>query len=413
MDQLCQRIMASMQFQPQHGENRSDARMPSNSSMRSSLASIQLSDINGSYDYPPTPPTSVGSPRQPSYQHTFPQRASTIRSPSDSLSQRVRYNAPQASPLGWISSQANRSSGDLTVGYAPSSIGGEEQQSYQRYAPSSIAGAEQQNYQRYASSSIAGTEQQNYQRYAPSSIAGEEQQNYQRYAPSSIAGEEQQNYQGYAPSSIAGEEQQNIQSPDDLELERRSQFSIQLSTLGSDRGSVNLHPASTTSTATSRYPHDPSTRGQAPSEQPPQLSQQWTAPTDRAVILASETHRQNNGGSSGDVAEASSTRSQTTRPPPLPRLETVETLQRYFEAPEVVPTDFEGKYPVTPGPDQSSEKYPAFRTQAEYTERLLSLPPGMENIWMPLQRPAMHNRYYGFCKGAWQIRKMVRSYLRR
>jgi hypothetical protein len=319
MDQLCQRIMASMQY----GLHKSEARDPSASSMQSSFASLPLS----SYDLPPSPPASVGSPRQPDYQRATSQRTLTIRPPSDKVDQRGSYNAPQASPLGWIRSQVNHSSSDLAA--------------------------------------------------------------------------------GYAPSSTAGKGQQSHQSPDDLELERRSQFSMQYSAPGSEKGSVHLQPAGVTSTTTSRYPQDPSTRAQAASEHPPQRSQQGTASTERAVILASGTHRQNSGGSLGDKAEALSTRSRTTKPHSqcLPRIETVDDLQPDFDAPEVVSGDFEGIYPV---PDQS-EKYPAFLTQSDYAERLLSLPAGMDNIWMPLKRPAMHNRYHGFCTGAWKMRKAVRS----
>jgi hypothetical protein len=96
----------------------------------------------------------------------------------------------------------------------------------------------------------------------------------------------------------------------------------------------------------------------------------------------------------------------------LPNIQTTEEIYRDFEAPEVV-SAFDGMYPASPDLNQFSEKYPAaaLLTQADYAARLLSLPAGMENIWMPLKRPAMHNRYHGFCKGAWQIRKAVRSIL--
>jgi hypothetical protein len=171
---------------------------------------------------------------------------------------------------------------------------------------------------------------------------------------------------------------------------------------------VHLQPASATPTLTSRYAQDPSTRVQAASNTPPQFTQQETALTDRAAVLASGAHRQNNGNSFGDEAEALSP-ATTPRPQYLSRITTSEKSQRPFEAPEVVSMDFEGMHPVSPLPDQYPEKYPAFRTQADYAELLLSLPAGMDNIWMPLKRPAMHNRYHGFCKGAWEIRKAVRS----
>jgi hypothetical protein len=100
-------------------------------------------------------------------------------------------------------------------------------------------------------------------------------------------------------------------------------------------------------------------------------------------------------------------------PSPLcsPRIETAADLHRAFNAPEVIQRDFDGLYTTSPRPDLSAEKYPAYRTKHDYAELLLTLPVGMDNMWLPLKRPAMHNRYHGFCKGAWQARKAVRSYL--
>ena len=96
-------------------------------------------------------------------------------------------------------------------------------------------------------------------------------------------------------------------------------------------------------------------------------------------------------------------------PPPLSSLSRINTaeLSRASEAPEVVPGD--GVYSLSPKVDEFSEKLPSPHLQPDYNARLLSLPGGMENIWAPLTRPAMHNRYHGFCKGAWQIRKTVRD----
>jgi hypothetical protein len=326
MDQLCQRIMASMQFQPQSGVSKSKPGNPSSSSMRSSFASTPISDLNESYDLPPSPPASVGSPRQPTYQRAFPLSILTIRHPSAQVDQRGRHNAPQALPVGWISSQVNHVSDDLTA--------------------------------------------------------------------------------RNSPISTAGEELRSNQSPKDLDLKRRSQFSMQNSSLWSEKGSVHSQPTSATSTTTFRYSQDTSTRAQAVSEQPSQQSQQETISTDRATILASEAQGQANGSSFGDEEEESKTTKQ--RPIYTQPIEMAKNLQPDFEAPGAVSADFDGLHPISPLPDHSSEKYPAFRTQSDYAELLLSLPAGMDNIWMPLARPAMHNRYHGFCKGAWQIRKAVR-----
>lgn len=64
---------------------------------------------------------------------------------------------------------------------------------------------------------------------------------------------------------------------------------------------------------------------------------------------------------------------------------------------------------LRPAPDLANEKFSASLTQADYQERLASLPKGLDNVWLPLTRPALHNRYHGFCKGAWQIRRAVCS----
>lgn len=322
MDQLCQRIMASMQFQPQQGANFLGTRNPSAASMQSSFVSMQPS-INESYNLPPSPPPSVGSPQQQSYQRIFPQNKLGIRCPPDQEGQRGRYKATQASPLGWIGSQLNQSSGGLTA-------------------------------------------------------------------------------QNPHSSPVAEEQQQSPQSPDNLELEQRSRFSAQHSTHGNNRGSVHFPPDSATSTIISQYSQSPSTWSQTASENPPQQWQQGTASTDRAASLASGTYRQNIGGHFDGEAKALSIRSSRTK-----------NLQRVHDAPEVVPMSPGVRPQTSAHPDKSSEKYPAYLTQADYTERLLSLPVGMDNIWIPLDRPALHNRYFGFCQGAWQIRKAVRSSLGR
>ncbi|KAF2683240.1 hypothetical protein K458DRAFT_43963 [Lentithecium fluviatile CBS 122367] len=161
-------------------------------------------------------------------------------------------------------------------------------------------------------------------------------------------------------------------------------------------------PTNVVSTTPSRYPQDPS-------EKPLQQSQKKTEPTNNVVLRAFGPHRKNNGGNFADEAEALFTVSQTTkqRSEYLPRLDTARNLQRPFEAPEVVPADFEGMHSKSPHAGPSSEKYPAFLTESDYADRLLSLPAGIDNAWMPLKRPAMHNRYHGFCKGAWEIRKAI------
>jgi hypothetical protein len=322
MDQLCHRIMASMQY----GLRNSDGLAPSSSSMQSSLASVTLSSSLSSYDLPPSPPVSVASPRQ---QRAFSQSTLAIRPPSDIVDQRGSCNAPQASSVGWMSAQLNHSSGDETV--------------------------------------------------------------------------------GNASSSFVGRDQHSHQNTNDLDLGRRSLISTPYFVLGSDRVSVLSQPVTAPPTTTSRYPPDPSVWIQAASEQTLQHSKEETESIGGSTILASGIYAQNSGGNSGDEAETLSTWSRTTQPPsqqPL-RMEPARNQLHIYDAPEVVSPNYEGMYIV---PDKC-EKYPALLTQADYAERLLTLPLGMDNIWIPLMRPAMHNRYHGFCKGAWQIRKAVRACL--
>jgi hypothetical protein len=62
---------------------------------------------------------------------------------------------------------------------------------------------------------------------------------------------------------------------------------------------------------------------------------------------------------------------------------------------------------IRPTADLMNEKISASLTQADYQERLACLSNGVEHIWLPLARPALHNMYHGFCRGAWQIRRAV------
>lgn len=350
MDQLCQRLMASMQFQPQHGENRPEATSPSNSSMRSGFASMRPSELNESCETPLSPPTSVGSPGQTIYQRALPplpERTVTIRRPGDMVGQLGKYSAPQTSspqvsPQDWPARMASLQGNDPSIDETAWS----------------------------------------------------------------------------GPSSIAGEEQMSHQDPDDSELERRSLFSIQDSALGSFRVSKPLEPADTTSTTTLHEPRRSSINDQVVSEQTSQPSQPATASMDESASIVSEVSRRSGGDNAVDFvlrtseAEKSSSSSLTTVPRPscTSRINGPGDLLRALEAPEVVPRDFEGLTVVSSHGTYPEEKILAFRTQSDYADTLYSLSlssPGMENIWMPLTRPAMHNRYHGFCKGAWQIRKEV------
>ena len=153
---------------------------------------------------------------------------------------------------------------------------------------------------------------------------------------------------------------------------------------------MNMQPTGASSTHLSRYAVEPlsprkatfPSTGNHTTEQLPQYSQQEIMSTARG------THKRNNGGSLAD------------------------------EAPEVVPMSPDAISPVYSSEDVISpiEKHatgihPAFRTQqptqTDNRGSVSSVPPGMDDVWLPLARPALHNRYHGFCKGAWDIRISV------
>lgn len=97
-------------------------------------------------------------------------------------------------------------------------------------------------------------------------------------------------------------------------------------------------------------------------------------------------------------------------PTPLPRIGGKASEAYIMQSPASITSEWDVQFneKLRPMPDLANEKFSASLTQADYQERLSTLPRGLENIWLPLARPALHNRYHGFCKGAWQIRKTVR-----
>ncbi|KAF2724462.1 hypothetical protein K431DRAFT_310028 [Polychaeton citri CBS 116435] len=97
-----------------------------------------------------------------------------------------------------------------------------------------------------------------------------------------------------------------------------------------------------------------------------------------------------------------------------PRIEKFEEYTRALQAPPAIDSNLDAQFTekIRLLPDLTNEKFSASLTQADYQERLSSMPKGQQNVWQPLARPAMHNRYHGFCKGAWQIRRAVDEGLR-
>jgi hypothetical protein len=192
---------------------------------------------------------------------------------------------------------------------------------------------------------------------------------------------------------------------------------------GSDRSSEHLQPTHAEATAKSVKLRTPSISELVTHEHPLRSNPQPEPkpPEIESNSLATDIKKYNYGDGTPDLtlctseADASSTSSLTAMPHSsrISRIENPEDLMRALEAPEVVTKDFGVMFSMRPiassptSPAGGSDKYLAFRTQSDYAEALFSLSPGMDSVWAPLSRPAMHNRYHGFCKGAWQMRKAV------
>ena len=94
-------------------------------------------------------------------------------------------------------------------------------------------------------------------------------------------------------------------------------------------------------------------------------------------------------------------------------VETADETLRAMHAPEVVTnanrsmltSQHSRSPPRGQRPSQLAVMHPAFRHPYNYIDGPTS--PQADNVWSPLARPAKHNHYHGFCKGAWQIRKSV------
>jgi hypothetical protein len=335
MDQLCQRIMASTQYLPQHGAYPLGAVGSSNISMQSSYTSAPVSDMIDLYDLPPSPPPSVGSPPISNEQHASSQQASSFQVSNYELAQK-KAKGPQRSPLAYISHEVR-----------------------------------------------------------PSSTLD----------PDAPRGNGQ----------LWTEQRSSYHNTDSLQLERTSYTSTRYTPSESDRGSTRLQPGTIHSTITSRYSHETPSRAPSTSEPPAYCPQERPIAPQKLTTQYSEKEtqdyeKQDYGGYFGGDPETSTIRSKPLPPAPSLRIETKETKQQSkcaSEAPEVIP-DYTGAQTLSPRVDEFTEKFPSPRIQPDYNARLQSLPVGMDNIWTPLSRPAMHNRYHGFCKGAWQIRKVVR-----
>ncbi|KAK3071870.1 hypothetical protein LTR53_007861 [Teratosphaeriaceae sp. CCFEE 6253] len=342
MDQLCQRIMASMQYQPHQFSGGADARNPS-LSVRSDSASLHPSFSEESVE---PFSASMGGTRQPDYQRALPplpQRTLTAsaRHTNDAVRE-SRYHAPPNLPQDWAVRQSRQTSIQS-----------------QHLGP------------------------------AVSIRSG--------------------------PSSISGEDQLYHRDVEDPDVERMSELSAQDSALGSEK---HMELVSTISMYTLNEPRRSFVRNSPTLQQyqeDPQPGMTATGVLDIVPAMSATPSGGEIGGprtrSQDTNTSSTSSRRTTTRSSYTPRTEKLGEHMRVLDAPEVVPKEFEisSSLPqvVTPQIDRTSDKFLAYRTQADYEESLVTLPRGLDNVWTPLPRPAMHNRYHGFCRGAWQTRKAV------
>ena len=341
MDQLCQRIMASMQVEPKSRRESVEATTPSASSLSFSYANMQSSEGHErSGKSLRSLSSAMESPKSSNFQRTLPNRTIIVGQHNETAL------------------RTGQKSGSLPL-------------------PESRA--------------LKATDLQGRQADNDSLVS--------------------------RPISSLEQEQQ----PDDLEGEETRKDSTRDSGLGSDRSSEPSHIMKNASVAESiklqRPPfggfavHQHRLRSIPPPEPKPSIAEPKLQTSDI------EKHDYGTGTPNLTVhtSDASPTSSLTATPltARISRIEKPEDVLRALEAPEVAIKDFGVMFSLRPiassptSPPSGSDKYLAFRTQSDYAEALLSLSPGMHNIWAPLSRPAMHNRYHGFCKGAWQMRKAV------
>ncbi|KAK6437685.1 hypothetical protein LTR95_006114 [Oleoguttula sp. CCFEE 5521] len=533
MDQLCQRITASLQLQQQHlqqpdGGHAVSALSPSNASMRSVATSVQPPEFDKTFEVMSHAHMSgMGAPNGNMYQRALPplpQRTATIRRPSDTISQMSRftvnrappqYQSAQPSPPAWPPPTMQ-----ATSRLPPASLARPEPSvrsftiATQDPPPQSFAlTAEDLSRQSFAIESEP----------SPSSlvIAAEDppRRSFQitPELPQTAIFTVSQSQPAGQSFAIMSADPGTISADQDGTRRRSSVSSIQDSVfaLGSVNGSQRLHPvravsnsshgqsiSDVTSSDQSRQssqrepaiaedppltpasditiPHEQVAKqvfivhseGSRPPSRPqsskglqqnkqqhadppplpsqyrqdtqqsmvsmlsddervehahpnqPQYATHWqimASPVQNMVSLASPPpHRQIEerrppkesyqiSEPDDDISLAPSSQ-QTIEPRPLfVQHEQPPYLSRAEKAPEVMKNDLEYSEKVVQRRSFEDYKMPAYLSKDDYVDRLEALRPGKESIWLPLARPAMHNRYHGFCKGAWQIRRRVQD----
>ena len=183
--------------------------------------------------------------------------------------------------------------------------------------------------------------------------------------------------------------------------------------MGSDASSRHRPAGSVTSVATSDQQRSSSISDHSNADQQKDLSNE-TLPAKPAPSVTS--HKSKPANKDDDLtpeSSAASSVSSGTASPATAKVETVDDIMRANFAPEVVTKEFESLLsnknakPSLHGkrPNHLGNVHPAFRDL--YPEPAMSPSPEPDTPWSPMPRPARHNNYHGFCKGAWQIRKSV------
>lgn len=185
------------------------------------------------------------------------------------------------------------------------------------------------------------------------------------------------------------------------------------STVAHERDTVHAQPPRTILTPTRERHYDTSRITRERTEPDTEVSTHWSVSKQGTYLL--DAGRDERQQIVSPIIEAGSTPNQFEDekrcPPYTSQAETTEDTWRASEAPEVAYDAFDGIYTLPPPPEEYPDKFLVGLTKDDFTEFLTSLPRGLEDIWLPLKRPAMHNRYHGFCKGAWQMRNAVRENL--
>ena len=176
-------------------------------------------------------------------------------------------------------------------------------------------------------------------------------------------------------------------------------------TSGSDRSTNSHHPAHLSRESSSSI-----------------RNQSFTSETRRKPVPSSDNNDNNEMSPNPSINEGETQQSQSSRTASATHspnasatsatIEAADDTLRAMHAPEVVTDENRSMLsqqharspPRGQRPSHFAVIHPAFRSY-NYVDGPTS--PEADNVWSPLPRPAKHNNYHGFCKGAWQIRKSV------